>query len=252
MARKMNHAADYLVRCQHNRVLPEGGKLWDEVMASAPLGHIRFEMPAGRGRKARAVEQEVRVQRVLLPDRQGGELEVTCLIASEVNAPAGAKPVVWRLLTNRVASTLQDAVELINWYRARWEIELFFLVLKEGCRVERLQLSDTERLQTALALYMVIAWRINRLMRLGRTLPDLPADLVFEPDEWRAAFILNKKPVPKQTPTLNTVVRLIAQRGGFLGRKHDGEPGARTIWLGMQEIAVFVEGARYARQLNDG
>ena len=62
-------------------------------MAGAPLGRIRFEMPAGRGRKARAVEQEVRVQRVLLPDRQGSELEVTCLIASEVNAPAGAKPV---------------------------------------------------------------------------------------------------------------------------------------------------------------
>ena len=252
MARKMNHAADYLVRFQHNRVLPEGGKLWDEVMTSAPLGHIRFEMPAGRGRKARAVEPEVRAQRVVLPDRQGGQLEVTCLIASEVNAPASAKPVVWRLLTNRVASTLQEAAELIDWYRARWEIELFFLVLKEGCRVERLQLADTERLQTALALYMVIAWRINRLMRLGRTLPDLPADLLFKPDEWRAAFILNKKPVPKQTPTLNTLVRLIAQRGGFLGRKHDGEPGAKTIWLGMQEIAVFVEGARYARQFKVG
>ena len=164
---------------------------------------------------------------------------------SEIFVDLGVEP----LLTNRMAATLQDAVELINWYRARWEIELFFLVLKEGCRVERLQLSDTDRLQTALALYMVIAWRINRLMRLGRT---LPADLLFEPDEWRAAFILNKKPVPKQTPTLNTVVRLIAQRGGFLGRKHDGEPGARTIWLGMQEIAVFVEGARYARQFNDG
>ena len=54
--------------------------------------------------------------------------------------------------------------------------------------------------------------------------------------EWRAAFILNKKPVPKQTPTLNTVVRLIAQRGGFLGRKHDGEPGAKTIWLDMRRL----------------
>lgn len=118
---------------------------------------------------------------------------MSCLIASEVNAPAGAKPVIWRLLTNRQASTLQEAVELIDWYRARWEIELFFLVLKEGCRVEQLQLGDTDRLQTALAIYMVIAWRINRLMRLGRTLPDLPADLLFEPDEWRAAFILNKK-----------------------------------------------------------
>jgi hypothetical protein len=248
-ARDMDHAADYVLRCQHNRVLPEGARLWDKVMGCMPLGRIRFELPAGRGRRARCVEQELRVQRLELPDRQGGHLEVTCLIASEVGAPAGVKPVVWRLLTNRAAPTLEAAAELIDWYRARWEIELFFLVLKEGCRVERLQLGDSERLQTALALYMVIAWRINRLMRLGRTLPDLPADLLFEPDEWRAAFILNKKPVPKTMPTLNTVVRLIAQRGGFLGRKGDGEPGVRTIWLGLQQIAVFVEGARYARQL---
>lgn len=250
-ARDMNHAVDYLVRCKHNRALPDGAKLWDRVMDSTPLGQVRFEIPAGRGRKARKVEQELRTQSVILGDGKGSQLTVTCLIASEINAPEGAKPVVWRLLTNRPASTLEAAIELIDWYRARWEIELFFLVLKEGCRVERLQLADTERLQTALALYMVIAWRINRLMRLGRTLPDLPADLLFETDEWRAAFILNKKPVPKQVPTLNTVVRLIAQRGGFLGRKHDGEPGAKTIWLGMQEIAVFVEGARYARQLNE-
>jgi len=105
--------------------------------------------------------------------------------------------VFWRLLTNRTIPTQEAAVELLDGYRARWEVELFFLVLKEGCRVERLQLGDTDRLQSALALYMVIAWRINRLMRLGRTLPDLPADLVFEADEWRAAFIFNKKPSPK-------------------------------------------------------
>ena len=84
--------------------------------------------------------------------------------------------------------------------------------------MERLQLGDSNRLQTALALYMVIAWRINRLMRLGRALGDLPADLVFEPEEWKAAFILNKKPVPQKVPPLNTVIRLIAQRGGAQGR----------------------------------
>ncbi|WP_305847118.1 IS4 family transposase, partial [Zoogloea sp. LCSB751] len=139
-----------------------------------------------------------------------------------------------------------------DWYRARWEIELFFLVLKEGCRVERLQLADTRRLQSALALYMVIAWRINRLMRLGRSLPDLPADMAFEADEWRAAFILNKKPIPTAVPALNTVLRLIAQRGGFLARRHDGEPGAKTIWLGLQQLAVFVEGMRQARKMDQG
>ncbi|MDP3375686.1 MAG: IS4 family transposase, partial [Hydrogenophaga sp.] len=114
------------------------------------------------------------------------------------------------MLTNREANTLEQACELIDWYRARWEIELFFLMLKECCRVERLQLGDSERLQTALALYLVIAWRINRLMRLGRALAELPADLMFEADEWKAAFILNKKPVLKAVSERNTVLPLIA------------------------------------------
>ena len=248
-ARDLDHAADYLVRSRHNRVLPEGDKLWAKVGRSAVLGHVRFELPGGRGRKARAVEQEVRVGRVMLPDGAQGHVEVTCVTTEEINAPKGVKPVVWRLLTNREATTLAAACELIDWYRARWEIELFFLVLKEGCRVERLQLGNIDRLQTALALYMVIAWRINRLMRLGRAEGDLPADLVFETDEWKAAFILNKKPVPAKVPDLQTVVRLIAKRGGFLARKSDGEPGAKTIWLGMRDVAVFVEGVRYARQM---
>lgn len=250
-ARDLGYPADYLVRSQHNRVLPEGGKLWDQVMAQTPIGRISFMLPAGRGRKSRMVEQDIRLQRLSLKDKAKGRIEVTCVIASEVNAPEGAKPVQWRLLTNREAHTLEQASGLIDWYRERWEIELFFLILKEGCRVERLQLSDKDRLESALAIYMVIAWRINRLMRLGRTVPNLEAGLVFEPDEWRAALILNKKPVPKKMPTLNEVIRLIAQRGGFLGRKGDGEPGARTLWLGLQEIAIFVEDARYAREFSE-
>jgi Transposase Tn5 dimerisation domain/Transposase DNA-binding len=251
-ARDLGHPADYLVRCQHNRVLPgtggqSGGKLWATVAQGELLGEVRFEMPRGRGRQARTVTQEIRAKRISLSDGQGGTLEVTCVFAREMAAPTGSQAVMWRLLTNRAVDTLEQASELIDWYRARWEIEMFFLILKEGCKVEQLQLEDVERLEVALALYMVIAWRINQLMRLGRTQPDMPADVVLEEDEWHAAFILNKKPVPKQVPTLNTVVRLIAQRGGFLGRKGDGQPGARTLWQGLREVAVFVEGLRYAR-----
>ena len=84
-------------------------------------------------------------------------------------------------------------------------------------------------------------------MRLGRSLPELPAELLFEKDEWQAAYILNKKPVPKTAPQLNAVVRLIARLGGFLCRKGDGEPGAKTLWLGLRDIAVFVESVRFAR-----
>jgi hypothetical protein len=253
-AQKAEHVVDYLVRAQHNRVLPgkQADKLWAQAMAAPALGRIAFEMPSGRGRKARRVSQELRVQRVVLKehDEAGKRIEVSCLIATEVDPPKGVKPVIWRLLSNRRADTLEQALELVQWYRARWEIELFFLVLKEGCRVERLQLGHVDRLYTALALYMVVAWRINRLMRLGRQLPDLPADLLFETQEWQAAYILNRKIPPKQVPGLNTVVRLVARLGGFLARKHDGEPGVKTLWLGMREIAVFVQGFRFAQSID--
>ncbi|NRO99811.1 hypothetical protein GWC77_28975, partial [Paraburkholderia sp. NMBU_R16] len=43
----------------------------------------------------------------------------------------------------------------------------FFHVLKNGCRVEALQLSTIERIERALAVFMVVAWRIARLMRLA-------------------------------------------------------------------------------------
>ena len=56
-------------------------------------------------------------------------------------------------------------------------------MLKEGCRVERLQLGNKNRLETARPLYIVIGWHINRLMRLGRNLPELDAGLLFETDE---------------------------------------------------------------------
>ena len=244
-ARDLDHAADYLLRCQHNRVLPEGGKLWDEVMGSTPLGRIRFEMPAGRGRKARAVEQELRAQRVRLADRQGGHVEVTCLIASEVNAPAGAKPVTWRLLTNRDAATLAEAVELVNWYRTRWEVELLFLTLKEGCRVEALQLSTVERIERALAVYLVVAWRIGLLMRLGRTCPDWEAERLLTREEWQAAWIVARKRPPDKMPTLRKALHMIAALGGFLGRKGDGEPGVKSLWIGLQRLASCIEGMRF-------
>ena len=53
--------------------------------------------------------------------------------------------------------------------------------------------------------------------------------------------------MPKQPPRLNEVLRLIARLGGFLGRKRDGEPGVKIIWLGLQRIMDFAAGIKFAR-----
>ncbi|MBD3557318.1 hypothetical protein H6S82_00345 [Planktothrix sp. FACHB-1355] len=41
---------------------------------------------------------------------------------------------------------------------------------------------------------------------------------------------------PSEPPTLQECVLWIAKLGGFLGRKTDGEPGVKTIWLGMRSL----------------
>jgi len=114
-------------------------------------------MGSRHGVKARVVRQQVWLRRIELPAGGGQSVAATCLVAREFDAPAGVKPTEWRLLTNREATTLADVIELIDWYRTRWEIDMLFNVLKNGCRVEALQLGTIERLERALVYFWL--WR---------------------------------------------------------------------------------------------
>lgn len=250
-ARDLGTPADWLVRAMHNRCLPEadGNKLWDYTTAEQPLGEITFTLGAREKQKARTVRQQLWVRSVEIADgSKAGRIRVTCVVAREIDAPKGSKAIEWRLLTNRQVQGVAQAIELIDWYRARWEIEIYFHVLKNGCEVEALQLSAIDRVERALALFMVVAWRITFLMRKGRTCPDLDARLFFDPDEIRGAHLLTKKKMPATPLTLNEVVRLIAQVGGFLGRKSDGEPGAKTIWRGLDQVITAAQTLRALRE----
>jgi len=132
-------------------------------------------------------------------------------------------------------------------YRFRWEIETFVKVLKNGCRVEALQLASVAKIERALAVYMVVAWHLAHLVRLGRAHPDLEATALLTADEWKGAYILAKKPIPVAPPPFREVIRQIAMLGGFFGRKRDGEPGVKTLWLGLQRVRGFIEGVEHMR-----
>lgn len=119
------------------------------------LGQIEFTHRKRGKAKPRQVTQTIYQSRQTLTGQRG--IDVTCIIAKEENPPSGVKSVVWRLVTYRLVSTKEEAVELIDWYRARWEIETFFHVLKNVCTVEELQLTTIDRMQNAMSLYMIIA-----------------------------------------------------------------------------------------------
>jgi len=251
---ELGYPADILVRAVHERNTADGDKLWESVANSQALGDIEFVLPADKDRTARKVCQTIYVQRAILPAHgKSPAIEVTALLAREENPPAGEKPLVWKLLTNRRVETLEEAAELIDWYRRRWFIEIFFRILKSGCRVEALQLSTLERLERALVIFLIIAWRILHVVTLGRECPDLPCDVVFDTEEWQAAWIVEKRcQPPAEPPKLGEMVRLIARFGGFLARKGDGHPGPKAIWEGMEKVRHYAVGIEAGRAVYVG
>ena len=175
-----------LIRAAQNRAVEGGGLLRDRVAQSPCLGQVEFDLPSGRGRCPRRVVQSLRALRVLLrppyrPDKKLEPVEVTVILAQEENPPAGQEPIEWLLLSSLPVTSFAEACEKIQWYLCRWQIEVYFHILKNGCKVEQLQLQSRERIEVALALYLLVAWRVLYLTRRGRTVPDLSCEVAFSP-----------------------------------------------------------------------
>jgi len=85
---------------------------------------------------------------------------------------------------------------------------------------------------------MVVAWRMLHLTGLGWQPPDLPCSVFFEPEEWKALYAYHHKSTdtPAEPPTLGVAMRMVAQIGGFLGRKGDGDAGATVLWRGLDKL----------------
>jgi hypothetical protein len=238
--------ADWLIRAAQDRAVQGGGLIWETVGQTPSLGQVEFDLTRGRGRSPRRVVQSLRAARVVLrapyrPDKKLKAVEVTAILAREDNPPAGEDPVEWLLLSNLAVESFQEASEKVQWYLCRWQIEVFFRILKSGCKIEQLQLQSRERLEVALALYLIVAWRVLYLTRLGRTVPDLCCEVAFSPQEWQAVYIVSKRQKPpSQPPRLGEVLTLVAGLGGFLARKGDGPPGPKAIWIGLQRTRDFV------------
>ncbi len=241
-AQQQENVVHWLVRAKHNRVTGDG-KLWDRLSVAEVLGTVQFTLARTATRQARPVELTLRRERITLPATQHyPELTVTALLAREEHPPENEPPIEWRLLTDETLATLRDAVLRIEWYRRRWLIELFFRTLKTGCKVEELQLSTKERLEKAIVIYLIIAWRVLMLMTLGRDVPELPCDVVFAQEEWQAAWIVSqKKPLPPNPPTLGDMILIVARFGGFLARKNDGNPGVEALWRGLYNASVTLQ-----------
>jgi hypothetical protein len=251
-----NLGAKMLIRASQNRAVVQSSQRHDAVqlgqmravLSQRPIsGYLQVDIPPQRNRAGRTAEVAVRYGQVTLrpPFRAKTcqadlrPLTVYLVWVLETDQPAdGTKPLEWLLVTNVEVHNFIDAVERVKWYRLRWNIEVFHKILKSGCKVEDCRLENAESLLRYLTLKSIIAWRLFWMVQINRAAPDASCTLVLAEHEWQALYVkIHRTPAPPETmPTVHQVVRWIAQLGGFLGRKCDGEPGVTVLWRGWQRL----------------
>jgi hypothetical protein len=235
-----------LVRAARSRQRKvEDQLLWEKMAGESLSGTIQVHVRGAGSRKARNAKLEVRFAHVQLTPPQGKALKpvtVWAVYAREVDPPEDVtSPLEWMLLTTIPTNTFEDATVRLVWYSKRWGIEVYHRVLKSGCRIEDRRLEHADKLETCLAIDMVIAWRVYCLTQQGRETPAQSCEILLSEDEWKILWIQAKKePPPGKPPALGVVVPMIAALGGFLAGK-GRIPGTTTVWRGLQRLADMAQ-----------
>ena len=143
-----NHArtrgTDLLIRAAQDRSVcePAVGRLWKTLGSRRVAGHLKVEVPARNNEPKRAAIVTVRYARVTLQapahlKKKMASIPLYAVLVQEEAAPTDVKnPLCWLLLTTVPVLAFADALERVQWYRQRWQIEVYHKVLKSGCQVE--------------------------------------------------------------------------------------------------------------------
>jgi hypothetical protein len=243
LAQTRDSPVHMLVRSRHNRKLKdEESRLWDTLASGKIERRIHVDIPGRGGRRARRAQLNIRFQAVELaaPSRKKthGPLSVWAILAEEPNPPKGVPALRWKLLGTHPVETPEAALEQVGWYARRWGIEELFKTLKSGCRVEARRMQTARRLERAIVIDLVIAWRILALTRLARVAPGNSVEGWLERAQWEVLWcqVKREREPPNKPPTIGEAVLWIARLGGHSGCAKKRPPGTMTLWRGLQRL----------------
>lgn len=252
---------ELLIRAKNNRAVDAHTKMFQAVKQTPVRGEIRIHIQprSKRPKQGRRAARAARARRdadvlirympvTIRPPKQGLSSKsppVTAYLihVHEPNPPSGAgDPVNWYLLSTMRIDSLDKAMQCVRWYCLRWRIEDWHRVLKSACRVEDARLKTAVRLKRAIAIDMVVAWRIMLMTLLGREVPELPAETLFTELEIETLRCYAEKKGLKIPKNLGEAVALIGRLGGHLNRRGDPPPGHLALCDGYHILRTLCEG----------
>jgi hypothetical protein len=203
-------------------------------------------IPKGDWRKAKV---EVSIAKVTLrasnasANRKIVPFEVCLVRAKEIDCPSGVENIEWVLLTTLSVQTLEDAFRVIDYYVLRWQIEVFHYILKQGAKIEQLQLKEPAAILNALAIYSMLSVQILRLRDLAERNPDQSLETAgyTQKDYQIVAIYLNAKGqqqieiAPKEY-VISDFIKLISILGG---NRKGKKIGVDSLWKGLQDFKII-------------
>lgn len=245
-----------LTRAMHDRKLAGGGRL--STAELAPGGTRMIELRAKPGRPAHTALLALRFGQVTLVRPKNTvepglpeHVTLSSVEVIEIDPPAGAEPVLWRLLTTHAVGDAETAWRIVDWYRARWTIEQLFRTLKlQGLRLEDSQVETADRLIKLTAIAAQAACLTLQLVQARDGRSGEPASLAFTAAEIGALDALAprlegntaKQKNPHPNRSLAWAAWIIAKLGGWDGYSSSRPPGPITFKEGLQYFRALAAG----------
>lgn len=272
---------DFIVRLQHDRlgITINGGSkaristlLEDTCISEHQLVEItsqhHYSKSSGKAVKRTARKARIGIKslsiNLLAPKHLTGSEEscpsicnLRVVEATECpqTVPEGEKPIHWRLLTTWPVETAEQAWEVIQAYRRRWDIEeLFRLLKKQGFKVEKCRLEHPEKIIKMTAMAIKASLQARDLVAARKVEDERQASEMFKTDEVKLLTVLNKRmegktdeqknPYPKETLIWCTWV--IARLGGWMGYASQQPAGHQRMLRGLLKFRTIQEALELA------
>lgn len=265
---------------EHTHVLVRGRAsrmVLNEKGQREKLGHIIERQPlAGtysltiqadkrKGRAGRKAIMEVRFTPVGLvpPKRLGGGTQVQNKLfvveakESASSCPQGEKPIHWLLLTSCEISSIEDAMQVIEWYKGRWNAEqVFRLAKRKGLNIEESDLETGHSIIKMALLAIFAASKIILLHQASKQEEELPLESTFTEKQKQCLASVNKsmegKTQKQKNPysphTLQWAYWIFARLGGW--KPHEKQAGVITLFRGWQRFNQIFEGWQLAQNVS--
>jgi hypothetical protein len=233
----------FVVRTIVDRLAGDGGHTVATEMGDARSAGEHAIDGRTEGEAVERVTFDLRYKRIRVRPPIGKQkrypcLDLTVIHAVEISAPAGRKPIFWKLVTDLEVSSLDEAIGKLRWYAMRWKIEIFHKVLKSGCRAEDAKLRTADRLTNLVALFCIVSWRGMWMTMIARTEPEAAPTVALTTSEIVILdqLVSNSGNQGAKPGTLRLYMTKLARLGGYLARTADPPPGNTVVWRGWRRL----------------